>query len=300
MNAIYKSEEGRRLVEGRYRDLARWPVPSEERSISTSFGNTFVVACGTPSTSPVVLLQGSGANAAMWLSDVATLSAAHRVYCVAVIDEPGLSAPSRPPLNATTYASWLREVLDGLGLAHASIVGVSLGAWLAVAFATAEPQRVDHLVLVSPSGIGRAKVSFVIKALVLMSMGRWGRRKAVMLAVGPLRGNPDATALEIGRFAALIGAHFKHRRERVPIFADEALRRLTMPVLAIVGAQDALLDSEDTRRRIEAQVAQATVRMLPDAGHVIRGETCAIEAFLSGGREPAADASETRLARVAE
>ena len=47
MNAIYKSEEGERLVEGRYRDLlARWPVPSEERSISTSFGNTFVVACG--------------------------------------------------------------------------------------------------------------------------------------------------------------------------------------------------------------------------------------------------------------
>ncbi len=32
----------------------------------------------------------------------------------------------------------------------------------------------------------------------------------------PVRGTPDATALEIGRFAALIAAHFKHRRERVP------------------------------------------------------------------------------------
>ena len=236
----------------------------------------------------------------MWLSDVATLSASHRVYCVDVIGEPGLSAPSRPPLNQTTYASWLREVLDGLGLPHASIVGVSLGGWVAVAFATAEPQRVDRLVLVSPSGIGRAKVTFVFKALVLMSMGRWGRRRAVLLAVGPMRGKPNATALEIGRFAALIGAHFKYRRERVPIFTDEALRRLTMPVLAIVGAQDALLNSEGTRRRIEARVAQATVRMLPDAGHVIRDEIDAIEAFLSGGREAAADAPETRFARVAE
>ena len=35
-----------------------------------------------------------------------------------------------------------------------------------------------------------------------------------------------------------------------------------------------------TRRRLEAQVAQANVRMLSDAGHVIRGETEAIEAFL--------------------
>jgi len=292
MNAIYKSEEGQRLVESRYRELlTRWPVPSEQRSISTSFGDTFVVVCGTPSMPPMVLLQGSGANAAMWLSDVATLSASHRVYCVDMIGEPGLSAPSRPPLDATTYATWLSEVLDGLGLARASVIGISLGGWLAVAFATAKPQRVDHLVLVSPSGIGRAKVSFVIKTLVLMSMGRWGRRKALRLAVGPMRGKPDATAIEIGRFAGLIGAHFKHRRERVPRFTDDALRRLTMPVLAIVGAHDALLDSNGTRRRLEAQAAQATTQMLPDAGHVIRGETEAIKAFLSEDREPAAHVS---------
>jgi len=292
MNTIYKSEEGRRLVESRYRDLlTRWPVPAEQRSISTSFGDTFVVACGMPSMPAVVLLQGSGANAAMWLSDVATLTASHRVYCVDVIGEPGFSAPSRPRLDATTYASWLREVLDGLGLARASVVGVSLGGWLALALATAEPQRVDRLVLVSTSGIGRAKVRFFVKTLVLMLMGSWGRRKALMLAVGPMRGKPDATALEIGRFAALISVHSKHRRERVPLFTDESLGRLTMPVLAIVGAQDALLDSEGTRRRMQTHVAQATVRMLPDAGHVIRGETEAIKRFLSGSREPAAHAS---------
>ena len=154
MSAIYKSEEGQRLVESRYHGLLkRWPVPSEQRSISTSFGDTFVVTCGTTSMPPVVLLQGSGANAAMWLSDVATLSAAHRVYCVDVIGEPGFSAPSRARL------------------------------------------------------------------------------------------------------------------------------------------EDALLDSEGTRRRLVAQVAQATVRMLPDAGHVIRGETDAIKAFLAGGCQPAAHAS---------
>jgi pimeloyl-ACP methyl ester carboxylesterase len=288
MSAVYKSEEGQRLVESRYRDLlARWPVPSEQRSISTSFGDTFVVACGTPSMSPVVLLQGSGANAAMWLRDVATLSASHRVYCVDVIGEPGLSAPSRPRLDASTYASWLREVLDHLSLAHVAMMGVSLRGWLALAFATAEPERVDRLVLVSTCGIGRARVSFVIKTLALMLMGSWGRRKALMLTVGPMRGKPDATALEMGRFAALISTHFKHRRERVPIFTDEALRRLTMPVLAIIGAQDALLDSDGTRRRLEAQVTQATVRMLPDAGHVVRCEIDDINAFLSGDCEAA-------------
>lgn len=57
MIAIYKSVEGQRLVESRYRDLlTRWPVPSEQRSISTSFGDTFVVACGTPSMPPVMII----------------------------------------------------------------------------------------------------------------------------------------------------------------------------------------------------------------------------------------------------
>ena len=282
MSAIYKSAEGQRLVEDRYRELlARWPVPSEQRTISTSQGATFVVACGPSAAPPVVLLQGSGANAAMWLRDVAALSTSHRVYCVDVIGEPGLSAPSRPPLAAAAYAGWLSEVLAGLGVARASLVGVSLGGWIALAFATAEPQRVDRLVLVSTGGVGRARVSFAVKALGLMLMGKWGRRRALMLAVGPMRVKPDASAIEIGRFAALIGAHFKHRRERVPLFSDEALRRLTMPVLAIAGARDALLDSEGTRRRLEAHAAHAIVRVLPDAGHVITGETNNIVSFLS-------------------
>ena len=283
MNAIYKSEEGQRHVESRYRELlARWPVPSEQLSIVTSLGGVFVVTCGPSSAPPVVLLQGSGANAAMWLRDAATLAVSHRLYCVDVIGEPGLSAPSRPRLDAEVYGSWLREVFDGLGLSSAALIGVSLGGWLALALATTHPLRVSRLVLVSTSGIGRARISFVFKALALVLMGKWGRRKALALAVGPMRTKPDALSIDIGRFAALISAHFKPRRERVPLFSDAALRRLTMPVLAIAGGQDALLDSHATKRRLEAIAAQAAIRMLPEAGHVILGETGTIASFLSG------------------
>ena len=72
-------------------------------------------------------------------------------------------------------------------------------------------------------------------------------------------------------------------------------RAVCLPILAIVGVQDALLDSKGTRRRLDTQVARATVRMLPDAGHVIRGEIETIKAFLSGSCEPAfTPASELR------
>jgi len=73
-----------------------------------------------------VLRQGSGANAAMWMRDIASWAEGHRVYAVDVIGEPGFSAPSRPALASDAYALWLDDVLHALGLGRASCVGVSL------------------------------------------------------------------------------------------------------------------------------------------------------------------------------
>jgi hypothetical protein len=75
VSGIYKSKEGAALVEARYRELlARWPIQCEQRHVATSQGETFIVACGPASAPPVVMLQGSGANAVMWMRDVAALA----------------------------------------------------------------------------------------------------------------------------------------------------------------------------------------------------------------------------------
>jgi pimeloyl-ACP methyl ester carboxylesterase len=68
--------------------------------------------------------------------------------------------------------------------------------------------------------------------------------------------------------------------EPLPVFSDAALARLRMPVLAIVGAHDALLDSADTKRRLERSVPHAEVEYLPDAGHMLVNQTAPILAFL--------------------
>jgi len=281
MSSIWASDGGRAAVHSRYAGmLGRWPVPCEQRQVPTREGETFVVACGPASAPPVVLLQGSGANAAMWMRDIALWAEHHRVYAVDVIGEPGLSAPSRPALAADAHALWLDDVLQALGLARASFVGVSLGGWIVLDYAMRRVDRVDKIVVISPAGVGRRKPGFMFKAVGLMLLGRWGRRKAMVLAVGPMVGDPHPVDREVGALALLISKHFRHRRVNVPTFGDEELKRLTMPVLAIVGAHDALLDSHGTKRRLEQLVPQATVCFLPDVGHVVRDQTAAILAFL--------------------
>lgn len=284
MNDIWVSDEGRAAVHARYTEiLDRWPIPREQRWVSTRQGATFVVACGPASASPVVLLQGSGANAAMWLRDIAAWAGHLRVYAVDVIGEPGFSGPSRPALTSEAYAQWLDDVMDALGLTRCSFVGVSLGGYLVLDYAVRRPGRVDKIIVLSPAGVGRQKSGFILKAAALMLFGRWGRRRAMAMAVGPMNGHFHPADRDIGKLAMLISKHFRRRRVNVPLFRDDALKSLSVPVMAIVGAQDALLDSQGTRRRLEQLVPRATVRLLPNVGHVVRDQAAAILDFLRAG-----------------
>ncbi|HEY9263151.1 MAG TPA: alpha/beta fold hydrolase, partial [Mycobacterium sp.] len=140
MTGVFRSDSGKRKLDERYHAYLRgWEVTAEHRLIPTRHGQTFVVACGVDEAPPAVLLHGAGTNSTIWFADAALWSRTRRVYLVDVIGEPGLSAPSRPPLASDAYAGWLDDVLDGLGVARAAFVGASLGGWLATDFAIRRP-----------------------------------------------------------------------------------------------------------------------------------------------------------------
>jgi len=76
---------------------------------------------------------------------------------------------------------------------------------------------------------------------------------------------------------------------KLPIFGDDALKRLTMPVLAILGGKDVLLDSATTKRRLEHNLPRAEIRFLPEAGHLLREQTATILEFLRRPKPERAD-----------
>jgi pimeloyl-ACP methyl ester carboxylesterase len=275
---IYTSAAGAREVERRYREaLDRWPVPREHLRVPTCEGPTFVVASGRADAPPVLLLHGSGTNSAIWRDDAASWAEHLRVYAVDVIGEPGLSAPSRPPLDSEAYALWLDDVLDGLGAERTSIVGASLGGRLAADYAIRRPGRVDRLVLLCPGGIGRHRRGWMVAAVLLAPFGRAGRRGLVRL----ITGLGAAEAREFLDHMAATFAHFIPRRS-LPTFTDGELGRLAAPTLLIIGTRDAMVDARDTAARLTRTVPHAEVRLLPGVGHAIVGQTATVLAFLRG------------------
>ena len=173
-------------------------------------------------------------------------------------------------------------MLRELSVARASLVGVSLGGWLALDYATRRPERVARIALLCPGGVGKQRASFLFKVAPLLLLGGWGRRKAMQVALGTTPSAATATPFDgaLADYVSLIFASFRPRRETLPLFGDEPLRSLTMPLLAIVGARDAMLDSADTARRLARAVPHASVVVLPDAGHLILDPTQRVLDFL--------------------
>jgi pimeloyl-ACP methyl ester carboxylesterase len=290
MSTVYKTETGGNEIRRRYEKvLDGWPVPAERLHVSTREGETFVMVSGPPDAPPLLLLHGSSTNTAMWMNDVPAWAEHFRVCAVDLIGEPGLSAPSRPPLDSEAYALWLDDVLGALGIIRTAVVGASLGGWMALDYATRRPDRVDRLALLCPGGLGRQKMGWLPRAILLRPFGKWGLRKTLETVAGfDFSTTKTGTGLDVPRaqefldYMVLTHTHFRPRTERLPQFSDDALRRLTMPILVIVGERDALLDSHDTARRVTRAVPQATVTVLPGVAHSITGQTKAILDFLVG------------------
>ncbi|MFI5591456.1 alpha/beta fold hydrolase [Amycolatopsis sp. NPDC051758] len=259
---IYKSEAGARLLRERYLEaLKAWP--HDELRIPTPEGETFVVAAGPAEASPLVLLHGSGSNSAEWAHRFPALIEHFRVYAVDIIGEPGLSAETRPPLTTDRYAGWLDAVLDHVGAARAAFLTSSFGGWLALDYATRRPERVAALALRCPIGLGPMKKGFVVKAVLLALLGERGRRRSVAGVLG----EPESSPIVAQQL--LVSANYRYRTGPFPVFGDAALSGLTMPVYAVAGAEDAMVDSATTKRRLEA--AGATVDLVPGTGHYIPG-----------------------------
>jgi len=114
--------------------------------------------------STLVFLHGLGGDHSNWQPQIVDFSKDHR--CVAwTLPGYGVS----PPMEALTWpnlSDMLARVLDDLGVHRATIVGLSMGGYIAQQFAADHDERVDRLVLAATSSqFGRGSVTFAEKFL---------------------------------------------------------------------------------------------------------------------------------------
>jgi pimeloyl-ACP methyl ester carboxylesterase len=152
--SIYKTPEGEAEILALYDEaLAGLALGYDSVTVGTRLGETHVIVVGPEGAPPVVFLPGGNALNPTCLKWFLPLAERHRLYAPDIVGQPGLSAQTRPSPKGDGHAFWTEDVLDGLGLERAPLVGISYGAALAIRTMGLAPERVSKAALVSPAGI---------------------------------------------------------------------------------------------------------------------------------------------------
>jgi pimeloyl-ACP methyl ester carboxylesterase len=243
--------------------LTRWDVPVEQLELTDEFGTTHVNACGPADGPPVVLLPGHGATSPVWFAVAPRLAEQYRVYAVDLIVDAGRSSNTgRTPKTPDDLHLWLSGVLDGLGIDRASVCGHSYGAWIALTYAIAHPERVDRLALLDPTDCYTGlRIPYILRALP--GLLRPSRARSISFLRWETQGLPvDPQVVELAGLAAEQPSTPFVRTKRP---TDDQLRSIA-PLVFVAGRSKSQ-DPARLTRRVTTLSPAATVVQLETATH---------------------------------
>src|SRR5215211_6161059 len=104
----------------------------------------------------LILLHGLGGSSQVWQFNIGPLAEKYHVF---VPDQIGFGKSDKPLVNyrIRTYVDFLDQFCKQLKIDRATLVGNSMGGWIAAIFAATYPDRVDKLVLADAAGYAPPK-----------------------------------------------------------------------------------------------------------------------------------------------
>jgi pimeloyl-ACP methyl ester carboxylesterase len=235
----------------------------------------------------LVLIHGANDQAGAW-SLVARPLVQGRRLLVPDLPGHGESEPRRGSLGPADLIAGVERLLDAeVGSGRATLLGNSLGGWLALVYAARHPERVAHVILLNGAAIRSAPAV----GISLLPKTREEAARALDMLTDPA--TPRAPGFVLDAMVRRAPVSPLARLYEAPVdeslFLDDRLQGLRIPVSLIWGESDRLMPpayAEETRARLPA----ARVELLPRCGHVPQRECpeAAVAAIERALREPPA------------
>ncbi|MFV0533740.1 MAG: alpha/beta fold hydrolase, partial [Cumulibacter sp.] len=150
----------------------------------------------TPTSAPLVLLQGDGSTAAIWTNLAATWTQNRPITAIDTIWDAGRGLQPAPIPDGAHAAAWLAEVVDGLGYDCFHLLGYSYGAWLALEFASRHSDRLHTCTAIEPpAAIAPIPLTAWWRILRMIVGGERAFRSYLSWVRGGVL--PDAASLEL-------------------------------------------------------------------------------------------------------
>jgi pimeloyl-ACP methyl ester carboxylesterase len=206
---------------------------------------------------------------------------AHHGHAVLAVDQPGHGRSEGPPLDdVQTLANWLLALLDAAGVAHAALVGHSMGSLIALEAAARAPGRVSRLVMIGtayPMKVSEALLT-IARDAPLDAINRVNVFSHSTIAAKPSFPGPGMwlqggnRALMRRMQAGAAGTNlFHHEFSVCDRYANglEAATHVTCPVTLVLGQRDQMTPPKAVAD-IAAALRARCVRL--PAGHSMMSE----------------------------
>lgn len=217
----------------------------------------------------VILLHGLGGDGSRWTPLMSSLASDFRVIA---LDQIGFGESDKPLINYNhgLLAEFLAEFMNTIDVPKASLVGHSMGGFVAMYAAVHYPDLVDRLVLVDGGGLAIAPRSahliqiqngttlsetreyfqllFYDKSLVTDEMVRenYIRRLRVAYTINKMQ---------------------EARAKGIATISEEQARRITAPTLILWGKHDELLDPA-AADELDHVIPNSRTILIEAAGHI--------------------------------
>lgn len=256
------------------------------RSGRTTSGIAYDVQGSGP---PVVLISGSNLDRRMWAAETDWLK---RDFTVVRYDLRA-HGQSDVPVSPFSHTDDLFSLLDELGIASASLIGLSAGSTIALDAALQAPTRVTRVVLTAPAISGyvpKERPAFFTDLIAALQARDFIKAQEVMLA-SPLFDVPTESRQLLRTMVTENGRLWNVPRElmKAPSRpAAERLKDVAVPTLVLVGERD-LAAQREQAVVLERQVPGATLVVVPAGGHMLNLTSpeafrSAVSSFLRAGK----------------
>jgi pimeloyl-ACP methyl ester carboxylesterase len=238
---------------------------------------------------PLLLLGGLWGQVRLW-DDVLPHLAGFRTIA---FDAPGIGETDLPkrPYGIRRLASFAAHVLDGVGVARAHVLGVSLGGAVAQQLARSYPERVNRLVLASTSygvlgfpGRPDALVQFLRPTAYASMKGL--ERNAGRIFGGRLRERPELVHRWHFRPPTNLKAYVFRLAATAGWTSLPWLRCVQAPTLVVHGDDDPIVPLLNARV-LARIIPNSRLHVVAGGGHLLLLDSAAevlpmITAFLKG------------------
>ena len=246
-------------------------VPFRQGWIDAGPVRTRYVQAGPEDAPAVIMLHGTGGT---WEAYMATIGPHAEHFNCFAIDFLG-SGYSAKPLRDYEIADYVQQIADfmqAVGLQKASLIGISLGAWVAVRFASTHPDKTTRVTLTAPFGLaddaeeiggiikrrGQAyddpsweNIKKIFDALIYKE----DKRIDDLIALRQATYRSAEAKAAANHVLAVLGPKYLHRN----LITEAECRSIQAPVMVVESLKD---------RPLFRNTAQRLMKLLPNAVHL--------------------------------